>query len=215
MFHSPLGQAGCFNLGRAEISAQHIKGVIFDVDGVFTDNRELIGYVGDQRVMFKSRSYYDGQGVSLLRAIGIKVMLVTNEKFDPDQKQFSAAMIYGLVQKWNKLPSSKSDVKPDGWEHVTLFTGMGGDKKVVAVEQWFTDNPELNWDNCAGMGNDLVDYAFLKKVVFRIAPAQANIAIRRIAHFVTAHTGGDGAVRDFADFVLKSRNIDPLELPPQ
>ena len=73
-----------------------IKAVISDVDGVFTDNRVLEG----APYKAKWRSYYDGQGVSLLRAIGIRVCLITNEKGD------SAKHIVDVVEKWNNLPSS-------------------------------------------------------------------------------------------------------------
>lgn len=195
---------------RALVST--IKGILFDVDGVFTDNRVVEG--GDAKP--KSRSYYDGQGVSLLRAVGIRVCLVTNEK------GASAKHIEDVVENWNNLPSSKkwdawSSREYDGmgiWERAHLFTGMGGAKKVVAAEQWFAETG-LDWSVCAAMGDDLVDVDMLKRSMFRAAPASGELVIREFAHFVSKRPGGYGAVRDLANFILEMKGIDPLSVPPQ
>lgn len=180
--------------------AKRIKAVAFDVDGVLTDNRVLEGAPYNA----KWRSYYDGQGVSLLRAIGILVCFVTNEKGD---------WIQNLVEKWNNLPSSRKAENPDGWAHVALFTGMGGSKKVVAVESWLKEIG-VSFDECAAMGDDLVDIPLLKRVAFVVAPAQAEEAVKSLAHFVADRPGGAGAIRDFANFVLQVRGIDQITLPP-
>jgi len=120
--------------------AKLIRAVVFDVDGVLTDNRVLEGASYNA----KWRSYYDGQGVSLLRAIGIFVCFVTNEKGE---------WIQNVVKKWNDLPSSRKPENPNGWAHVTLFTGMGGDKKVVAAKSWLKEIG-ASFDECAAMGDD-------------------------------------------------------------
>lgn len=184
--------------------ARKIKAVIFDVDGVFTDNRVFEG----APYKAKWRSYYDGQGVSLLRAIGIRIACVTNEKGD------SAKAIMDLVEKWNKLQSSLKVEGDGGWDHVMLFTGMGGARKVEAAEQ-FLSSVGISFEECAAMGDDLVDVPLLRKVGFPVAPAQAEEAVKRIALFVTVRPGGSGAVRDFANFILDARGIDPTTLPPQ
>lgn len=156
----------------------------------------------------KWRSYYDGQGVSLLRAIGIRVCLITNEKGD------AAKHIVGVVDKWNGLPSSSKVTGDGGWEHVKLFTGMGGSRKVEAATQFLTETG-LSFDVSAFMGDDLVDVPLLQKVVLRAAPISGDPAVKKIAHFISEREGGMGAFRDFANFILESRGIDPLSLPPQ
>jgi 3-deoxy-D-manno-octulosonate 8-phosphate phosphatase (KDO 8-P phosphatase) len=189
-------------VGKAEL----LKAVIFDVDGVFTDNRVLEG--GDSKP--KWRSYSDGQGVSLLRAIGIKVCLVTNEKND------AARHITDTVLKWNRLPSSRSNDNPNGWHHVYLYTGVGGANKVSAVEEWFEFvEPDLSWEVCGAMGDDLVDVPLLRKAALKAAPVSAEWVVQDLVDIITRRPGGAGAVRDFANFMLKMRGIDPLSLPTE
>ena len=184
--------------------AREILAVISDVDGVFTDNRVLEG----APYKAKWRSYYDGQGVSLLRAIGVQVCLITNEKGD------SAKHIMDVVEKWNNLPSSSKVPGDGGWGHVKLFTGTGGEKKIVAAEEWLKE-VGISFESCAYMGDDLVDVPILRKVAFRAAPVSADPAIKKIAYFVSERPGGNGAFRDFANFILAARGIDSLTLPPQ
>ncbi len=181
-----------------------IRGVIFDVDGVFTDNRVPEG--GDSKM--KYRSYYDGQGVSLLRAIGVRVCLVTNEK------EASAKHIVDVVEKWNKLPSSLSDDNPGGWEHVGLFTGVGGAKKGAVAEQWLNEC-NLEWNDCGVMGDDLVDYSMFKLAAFRAVPISGELVLQDEAHFISRRPAGNGAVRDFVNFILEEKGINPLGLPFQ
>ena len=181
-----------------------IKAVISDVDGVFTDNRVLEG----APYKAKWRSYYDGQGVSLLRAIGIRVCLITNEKGD------SAKHIVDVVEKWNNLPSSEKTPGDGGWHHVKLYPGMGGIKKVIVAEEWLKEIG-ISFEHCAFMGDDLVDAPLLQKVSLRAAPISGDPAIKRMAHFVSERVGGMGAFRDFANFILEARGIDPLSLSPQ
>ncbi|MBI3088773.1 MAG: hypothetical protein HYY99_00720 [Candidatus Colwellbacteria bacterium] len=183
---------------------QTIKATIFDVDGVLTDN--TVPFEREKGTRF--RSYYDGQGTSLLRAVGIRLCFITNEKGE------NAAGIEDLVNKLNNLPSSRKGDNPNGWEHIKLYTGMGGDKKVVAAEEWLTEIG-ISFNECGFMGDDLVDLALMKKVAFRAAPISGEEVIRNMCHFVSTRPGGHGAIRDLANFILAARGIDPTTLPPQ
>lgn len=156
----------------------------------------------------KHRSYYDGQGVSLLRAVGIRVVFITNEKGD------SAAAIRDTVEKFNNLPSSKGSDTPKGWEPVVLYEGRGGTKKLDTAKEFLAENG-LTLEESAYMGDDLVDVPLLKAVALPAAPAQAEEGIRNTCFFVAKRNGGEGAVRDFANMVLDARDIDPFTLPPQ
>lgn len=190
--------------------AKKITIVFSDVDGVFTNNQVLEGAPHKG----KWRNYYDGQGVSLLRAIGIRVVLITNEKDE------SAKHILDTVQTWNHLPSSSKEEGDNGWEHVTLITGVGGQKKLEAATNFLLalkekNKKETGWEECAGMGDDLVDTHLLQKVSLRAAPINADPHIKKICHFISEREGGKGAFRDFANFILEARGIDPLTIPPQ
>jgi 3-deoxy-D-manno-octulosonate 8-phosphate phosphatase (KDO 8-P phosphatase) len=174
-----------------------------DSDGVLFPNTVLMGapYKG------KTRSYYDGQGISLLRALGIRVAFITNEKGD------SAAAIRETIQKFNTLPSSEKQGEP-GWAHVELYEGCGGDRKVEVARE-ILDKLGCSFEEAAFMGDDLVDAPLLKLVGLPAAPVQAEAAIKKLCMFVSAREGGAGAIRDFANMVLETRGIDPLTLPAQ
>lgn len=189
---------------EARALAQSIRAVVFDVDGVMTNNQVWQGFP----YKVKIRSYYDGQGISLLRAIGIRVCFVTNEKDD------HAAAITEIVEKFNTLPSAQKPENPDGWPPVLLFTGMGGSKKVEAAEL-FAHEVGVSASACAAMGDDLVDLPLLEWAALRAAPAQAEEVVKQRCHFISAREGGSGAIRDFANFILEARGIDPTTLPPQ
>ena len=190
--------------------AQEIQAVVFDVDGVLFPAEVIEGFydVSGNPIRIKTRSYTDGQGVSLLRAIGIRVAFVTNEKDE------HARAITGVVEKWNALPSSEKTPGDGGWPKVSLYTGMGGDKKVAAAELFLKEFGG-SFEQCAAMGDDRVDSPLLRRVALRAAPAQAEKPVRDICHFVAQRDGGKGAIRDFANFILEARGIDPTTLPPQ
>jgi 3-deoxy-D-manno-octulosonate 8-phosphate phosphatase (KDO 8-P phosphatase) len=183
--------------------ARHIKVLFCDSDGVMFPNTVLMG----APFRAKYRSYYDGQGISLLRAIGIRVVFITNEKGE------SAAAIRETVEKLNSLPSSKPQ-KEDGWEPVILYEGRGGIKKLETAQE-FLAQKGFTFAECAYMGDDLVDVPLLKRVALPAAPEQAEKSIKDIVLFIAEREGGAGAIRDFANMVLEARGIDPFSLPPQ
>lgn len=183
--------------------AKKIKVFFCDSDGVMFPNNVLMG----APFRAKYRSYYDGQGISLLRAIGIRVVFITNEKGD------SADAIRDTVAKFNSLPSSKPQ-KSDGWEQVVLYEGKGGVKKLDTAKEYL-DSANLSFDESAYMGDDLVDAPLLKKVALSAAPAQAEKTIKNMVLFVAEREGGKGAIRDFANMIIQARGIDPFTLSPQ
>lgn len=198
-----------------------IRAVIFDVDGVFFPNTvtEGLGAAMDTisralhldsplSAKLKTRSYYDGQAISLLRAIGLRVAFITNEK-GPD-----AVAITEVVAKLNRLPSSKKEDSTGIWEPVILYTGMGGSKKVLAAEE-FLKSVGISFSECAFMCDDLIDLELASRVAMVAAPITAEKAIRDLAQFISERPAGSGAVRDFVNFILKVRGIDPTKLSLQ
>ncbi len=186
---------------------ERAKAVCFDGDGVFTDNTEVIGFPLSESVpkmVLKLRSHYDGQGVSLLRAIGIRVAIITNEE------HAGAQAITSLVGRWNGLPS----VQSGAWHKVDLFLGAAGEKKKEKLIEW-TRKIGVSLEETAVMGDDLVDYPMLTVAGFRAAPSSAEKVVLDIADFVSVRPGGSGAVRDFVNEILMVRGIDQTKLPTQ
>jgi len=71
--------------------------------------------------------------------------------------------------------------------------------RLLAETNGFTD------EHVAYMGDDLLDLPVLGRVGFSAAPSDAAPEVRERVHWVSAHPGGRGAVRDLVEFVLKSQ----------
>ncbi len=179
----------------AEQLARNIKAVIFDGDGVIFSGQVLVGPNGESH---KTRSHIDGQGISLLRSAGFKVALVTAEN-SPFADKF--------LEKMNGLPS----VQSGAWEPMEMVKDVIGTDKVSAVGAW-VERHKLSWDECAYMGDDIGDYAVMEHVAFRACPASAEEMIKSFSHFVAKREGGNGAVRDFCNFLLDVKGINEKTL---
>ena len=179
-----------------EERARRIRAVALDGDGVIFSGHVLEGQEGP---IAKIRSHPDGQGISLLRSVGIQIACVTGES------GIHASFLERLIEKWNNLPS----VRDGSWNSIAFFSGMEKKKKVEVVEAWLKEKG-LNLSQCAAMGDDLTDYDILQAVGLAAAPAQAEEVIKKIVHFVAARRGGDGAIRDLANFILTVQG-SPLE----
>lgn len=75
----------------------------------------------------------------------------------------------------------------------------------VSVVQTILEELHLSWYSTAFMGDDIVDLAAMKKARLAVAPANACLEVKTSAHFVTEHFGGEGAVRELVEKILKSQ----------
>ncbi len=183
-----------------------IKALVSSVSGVLNNNQDIIGDLDGKPFMAMTRSHYDGQGISLLRAIGIPIAFVNSEVLKPTDS------IVNLVKRWNNLPSASKQTGEGGWPAVEIIDGVVGIEQIAPVEEWL-NRLYLTFADCAVIGHDLVQLPLLKKAALRIAPAQAEEVVKQLAHYVTPRSGGNGALRDFANLMLEARGIDPTTLP--
>ena len=186
--------------GDIQGKLRSFKGLILDADGVwFTGHEHRIALPSGEVAILKTRHHQDGQGLSFLRALGIKVVFATGEGQPLDS----------IVEKLNSLPS----VQSGAWASVGLFTGelkKGG--KTASVEAWLSKE-RLSWDECVYIGDDRTDLEAMQKAGLKVAPADARRVITKIADIVLASKGGEGCVREFAEMVLDARGIDEATLP--
>jgi len=69
----------------------------------------------------------------------------------------------------------------------------------------------LSDDEVAYMGDDIVDLAVLARVGLSAAPANAVGEVRARVNFLSKYSGGDGAVRELVELILRAKNQwDPL-----
>lgn len=155
---------------------QKIRGVIFDVDGVLTDGKIVHSNNGDELKQFNVQ---DGLGITMLKMAGIKTGIITGRK--------------GVI-----IEKRAEELKID-------FLSMGHFSKLEPLQD-FMEKYGLDADQIAYMGDDILDLPILSRVGFALGPSNIKEEVKPFVDFVTAKKGGDGAVREFSDLLLKSQN---------
>ncbi len=160
--------------------AGRIRLLGLDVDGVLTDAGVYIGMVGDNPAELKRFDIQDGVGIRLLQDAGVKVVIVSGRISRATTLRAKELDITDVVQddRARKLP---------GFEKTLARHGVP-------------------WEAAAFMGDDLPDLPVLKRVGLPVAVRNAVADVREVAQFVTEAPGGRGAVREFAEVLLKARD---------
>ncbi len=157
--------------------ARRLKLVGFDVDGVLTDNGIFVGLVGDHPVELKRFHIQDGLAVRMLRAAGLLVVWVSARRSDATDLRARELKVDEVVQDNKKLPA---------------FTAL-------------LERRGVAWEESAFVGDDLPDLPLLTRVGLPIAVANAVPEAKAAARVVTSLAGGQGAVREVAELILKAR----------
>jgi 3-deoxy-D-manno-octulosonate 8-phosphate phosphatase (KDO 8-P phosphatase) len=155
--------------------AQLIKLLLMDCDGVLTDGRLWLTSDLDEQKAFHAR---DGQGISLLHRAGLQTGIITGRKSSAvDRRAHDLKMSY--VHQY-----AKDKVK--ALEEILAVAGV-------------TTN------ECAYIGDDVGDIAVMHRVGFAVAVSDAVEETKQAAHYITTLKGGQGAVREVCDLVLKAQ----------
>ena len=156
-------------------SAKNIKLVGTDIDGVWTDARMYYSADGD---IMKSFSTYDGMGVQLLREAGIPLIIMTGEDTE----------IVAIRAK--KLGIDR------------IF--QGENEKLKRLKEVCAEL-DITLDEVAYIGDDVNDLDVLRAVGLSAMPPNSPILDRFSPDHLTTRSGGDGAFRDFVDFILSQQ----------
>lgn len=156
---------------------KNIKLLILDVDGVLTNGGIIYT---DDAIETKIFNVRDGLGLRLLMNAGIQVGIIT-----------------GRASK--ALRSRCADL---GIEH--LYEGAGD--KVPALDDVLRKTG-VSKEETAFIGDDLPDLPVLTKVGVPIAVGDAADEVKQHAAVVTRANGGDGAVREISEAILKARGL--------
>lgn len=156
-----------------EDKAARIKLLILDVDGVMTNGRVIMNDRGEETKNFYVK---DGQGLRMLMTAGVEVALVTGRK---SQVVLHRAEDLGI-------------------KHV--YQGVA-DKRALC-SQIIRDNGFKKQEVCC-MGDDLPDLAMFMESGLRVAVADAAEEVQEAADFITKSKGGDGAVREVCELILR------------
>lgn len=153
---------------------EQIKLIVFDVDGTMTDGGMYYNADGD---IIKKFQVKDGMGIVLLKKAEFKIALMTSE---------NSPIVAARAEKL-------------GVDSAIL----GCHDKTEAIKI-LADEMNLELHEIAFMGDDVNDYHAMDLVGFSACPADAVDAIKRISDYVCQANGGAGAVREFAELILRT-----------
>jgi 3-deoxy-D-manno-octulosonate 8-phosphate phosphatase (KDO 8-P phosphatase) len=166
----------------AQARARKIKLLLFDVDGVLTDGKLffLPSPDGSQtsRVEFKGFHAHDGASISLARLGGIKTGLITKRNSET-------------------VALRARDLKLE-------FVYQGVDDKRACFDKVVRE-AGLKPEEAAFVGDDVIDLPAMRAGGLAIAVKNARAEVKKEAQFVTPHAGGEGALRDAVEFILKAQ----------
>lgn len=152
---------------------KNIKLVIVDVDGVLTDGTI---YIDSQGCETKAFNVLDGTGISYLHRAGIKTAIISGRT--------CAAVIHRA--------------KELGIEDV--YQGV---KNKIDAYQQLREKYALRDKEICYIGDDLIDLPVFYRVGFPVAVANATPMVKQYSAYVTKVRGGQGAVREVAEKILK------------
>ncbi len=152
-----------------------IKALILDVDGVLTDGR--ISYT-DSGMEIKSFHVRDGSGLKYWHRTGHVSAVLSGRE---------SSAIYRRARELG--------VK-------VIVTGAKD--KMPALKQ-IVDKLGVRLDECAYLGDDLPDIPPMRAVGLSLAVADAAADVKEIAAGVTESRGGEGAVREVVEIILRAQ----------
>ena len=154
---------------------KNIKLVVFDVDGVLTDGSIIIGDDGEEYKAFHSR---DGHGMKLLQYTGVEIAIITGRTSKVVEHRMNSLGINHLYQGQQiKLPAFEELIK----------------------------KLNLTADQCAYVGDDIVDLSIMSRVGLAIAVQDAHDVVKKHAHWITPAKGGKGAAREVCELIMKGQ----------
>lgn len=156
-----------------------IKLVVFDFDGVFTDGKF---YFNNNNIISKCYNAKDSYSLKLLKKRDIKCGIITNDKIVSIKH---APHIFDTLDK----------------------VSLGSDKPKLEIIDTWLDEYEFSYQEVAYIGNDLPDIPVFKKVGFSACPNDAVDEVKEVSQYICKNKGGDGAVIEFVDLIIKKKNI--------
>lgn len=159
--------------------ARRIRLLLLDVDGVLTDGRIYLQSLPDgSAVEMKAFNAYDGAGLKMARACGIRTGIITGRESAATARRASEMGMHFVYQKRaEKLPAYREILR----------------------------RAKLRDAEVAYVGDDLPDLPLLARVGLAVAVANAAPEVKRAAHFVTRRSGGEGAIREVVELILKAQ----------
>ena len=159
--------------------AARVRLLLMDVDGVMTDGSYWHvpdGHGGLAEI--KAFDSQDGIAFQWLRRFGIQ-----------------AGVISGRVSA-----ATEERARSAGFAYVY----QGHTEKIPILEE-ILERSGLQAEQVGYVGDDFTDVVVMHRVGFAVAVANAKPQVKAHAHWVTDHSGGQGALRDVVELMLKAQ----------
>ncbi len=152
--------------------AKKIKLLALDVDGVLTRGDVIYTSSGEEIKIFNVK---DGHGLSMLRASGFYIALITGRNSEITQRRADELGIQYVFQNI---------------------------KRKLPIIQTLAEELSLTLSEILYMGDDTPDIPVLEVVGLSVCPKDAVEEVKRVCHYTTQSAGGSGAVREMTDLLM-------------
>ena len=156
------------------------KLILTDIDGVWTDGGMYYDQSGNELKRFNT---YDSAGVLFAKYLRIPIGIITGED------------TFIVKRRANKLGVD--------------YCYLGIKDKFKLVKSMCTELA-ISFKEIAFIGDDINDLKLLKAVGYSAAPSSAPEYIKSHVNYVTMKNGGEGAFREFVEFLLGKEIIEDI-----
>ena len=168
---------------KLKIEIDQVKVIIFDFDGVFTDNKVYFSQDGNESVCC-SRS--DGLAIKLLR----NYIRQHNLPID----------LFILYTEKNPVVQARA-------QKLSLDYFFGVNDKLKLVKDKYHLSSDSEACGFIFLGNDINDLALLRFVEVGICPSDAHPLVKSYAKVIYPNKGGEDFVRNFVEDLLGIQNL--------
>jgi 3-deoxy-D-manno-octulosonate 8-phosphate phosphatase (KDO 8-P phosphatase) len=155
--------------------ARNIKLLAMDVDGVLTRGEVIYTESGEEIKIFNVK---DGHGISVIRAAGIEVALITGRNSNITLRRAEELKIGYVYQ---------------------------GVKRKLPVLEELAITLGLSFEEIVYVGDDTPDIPVLEVVGLAMCPSDAVEEVKRVCHYTTKAPGGRGAIREVTDLLMQAK----------
>lgn len=162
--------------------AARVQLLALDVDGVLTDGLLYFDSAGNELKAFNTR---DGLGLKALQRFGIKLAIITGRESPMVTQRATQLKIDHVYQG--------CEDKLAAWMDLLAASGLGAEQVCYAGDDW-------------------IDLPVLQRAGLAVTVPAADLEVKNRVHLVTEREGGQGAVREICDLILRAKGHDQVLL---
>ena len=155
---------------------KQIRCLLLDVDGVLTDGKLHFTSNGEE---FKTFDVQDGHGIAMAQRAGLVIGFVSGRPSAATERRAADLGVTIVMQKATNKMEMVEQIK---------------------AQHGFRD------EEIAFIGDELVDLSVLRRVGLAVAVPNAMDEVKKVVHYITRRKGGDGAVREVIEMILKAQD---------